>query len=82
MSRKTIFASDSKLFLLICHRVSSHCVLYNLIDIAVYRCYGGEVKGNEGVVSEENGLSQGYGCREGVCAKSIINDEGLDPNDF
>lgn len=40
------------------------------------------MKGNEGVVSEENGLSQGYGCREGVCAKSIINDEGLDPDDF
>lgn len=32
------------------------------------------MKGNEGVVSEENGLSQGYGCREGVCAKSMIND--------
>lgn len=41
------------------------------------------MKGNEGVVSEENRLSQGYGCREGVCAKSMINDmRGLDPNDF
>lgn len=41
------------------------------------------MKGNEGVVSEENGLSQGYGSREGVCAKSMINDmRGLDPNDF